>query len=128
MERTGENGAVSIALDPALTDESSRTQRLQEVTKQLQESGRLTGVRNELYPVSSRFAAAPVLLIERAAAPLFGIKAYGVHINGFCRKADGLHLWVARRSSTKPTWPGLLDHIAAGGQVSDARDEPVNLI
>lgn len=45
-------------------------------------------------------------------------QAYGVHINGFVRGSDGqLQLWVARRSSTKPTWPSLLDHIAAGGQV-----------
>ncbi len=25
-------------------------------------------------------------------------------------------LWVARRSRTKSTWPGKLDHIVAGGQ------------
>ena len=26
------------------------------------------------------------------------------------------HLWVATRSASKPTWPGRLDHLVAGGQ------------
>ncbi len=58
--------------------------------------------------------------IERAAATQFGVKAYGVHVNGYVESPSrGLCLWVARRSRDKPTWPGKLDHIAAGGQVSE---------
>jgi hypothetical protein len=36
--------------------------------------------------------------VERASATHFGIKAYGVHVNGFVRDpADGsVSLWVAR--------------------------------
>lgn len=66
----------------------------------------------------SSFYHDPVLLLERAAAPFFGIKAYGVHVNGYVRQRhDGqILLWVARRSASKPTWPGKLDHIVAGGQ------------
>lgn len=42
----------------------------------------------------------------------------GVHINGFVRMPDGaLEMWVATRSRTKPTWPGRLDQMVAGGQV-----------
>lgn len=41
----------------------------------------------------------------------------GVHLNGFvCLPGGSRELWVARRSASKPTWPGKLDHIAAGGQ------------
>lgn len=59
-----------------------------------------------------------MLLVERAAAPLLGIKAvYGVHMNGYVRKNGSMYLWVATRSASKPTWPSQLDHIAAGGQV-----------
>lgn len=58
-----------------------------------------------------------MLLVERAAAPLLGIKGYGVHMNGYVCKDDSLYLWVATRSTSKPTWPEHLDHIAAGGQV-----------
>lgn len=64
-----------------------------------------------------RYGEDPVLLVERAAAPLLGIKGYGVHMNGYVRKNDRIYLWVATRSANKPTWPSQLDHIAAGGQV-----------
>jgi isopentenyldiphosphate isomerase len=30
--------------------------------------------------------------------------------------AAGCGQWLGRRSSQKPTWPGMLDHIVAGGQ------------
>ncbi|KAK9854499.1 hypothetical protein WJX84_007700 [Apatococcus fuscideae] len=74
------------------------------------------GWRNELYPVSESFHEGPLLLVERAAATYLGIKAYGVHINGWSRTQQGIELWVARRSLTKEKWPGKLDHLAAGGQ------------
>lgn len=45
------------------------------------------------------------------------LQAYGVHVNGYVETEAGLELWVARRSKDKPTWPGKLDHIVAGGQV-----------
>jgi hypothetical protein len=87
------------------------------VLKKLHDEGVIDGWRDELYPAVSSFGEEPLLLVERAAAPLLGIKAYGVHMNGYVRKGNDLYLWVATRSSSKPTWPGRLDHIAAGGQV-----------
>jgi hypothetical protein len=66
--------------------------------------------------------------VERAAYPWFGTKGYGVHVNGFVTTAskvspdnNNVHdvfpsLWVARRSLTKQTWPGMLDCLAAGAQ------------
>lgn len=45
-------------------------------------------------------------------AGLFGVKRYGVHVNGFSRDDAGrLSMWVARRSDTKPTYPGKLDNL-----------------
>ena len=83
----------------------------------LRDAGIITGWRNELYPVQTSFYDPPSLLLERAASPFFGIKAYGIHLNGYVRRPNGeFLLWVARRSATKPTWPGKLDHIVAGGQ------------
>lgn len=76
---------------------------------------RLGGWRNELYAVKTHFAGEPLFLLERAALSLLGITGYGVHINGYVENADGLHLWVAKRALTKPTSPGKLDQIAAGG-------------
>lgn len=60
---------------------------------QLRSEGVITGWRDELYPVVSAFTDEPVLLVERAAATHFGIKAYGVHVNGYVKKEDGLHIW-----------------------------------
>ena len=47
---------------------------------------------------------------------LRGIRAFGVHLNGYLRRADGLHLWVSRRARDKKVAPGKLDNMVAGGQ------------
>jgi 8-oxo-dGTP pyrophosphatase MutT (NUDIX family) len=54
--------------------------------------------------------------MERAAVPAFGVRAYGIHVNGFVGEGADLRLWVGRRSRLKPTFPGQLDHLVAGGQ------------
>lgn len=83
----------------------------------LSEDGVIPGWRNEMYPVVNFFGASPFFSLERAAVPYFGTKAYGVHINGFSVDSNGkMYLWVARRSMTKQTFPGMLDHVVAGGQ------------
>jgi len=73
-----------------------------------------------LVPVVSAFSSPVAFAIERAAYPYFGIKGYGVHVNGFVRGITGNidKIWVATRSKKKSTWPGMLDHIVAGGIVN----------
>jgi 8-oxo-dGTP pyrophosphatase MutT (NUDIX family) len=88
--------------------------------ERLRDAGVVTGWRDELFPVNSRYGEPPALLVERATASLLGIRAYGVHINGYvCQDTHKpfapTHLWVARRSATKPTFPSALDHLVAGG-------------
>lgn len=39
-------------------------------------------------------------------------------MNGYVVENGEKHLWVAKRSATKQTFPGMLDHLVAGGQVS----------
>ncbi|CAH1782235.1 unnamed protein product [Owenia fusiformis] len=75
----------------------------------------LKGWRNECYNAFDRFCDPPLFKVERSASGLLGIKASGVHINGYVKTIDGIKLWIARRSLTKPTYPGLLDNIIAGG-------------
>ena len=53
--------------------------------------------------------------VDRGALPVFGVLAAGVHVNGLVQRADGLHLWVARRAADKALDPGKLDHLVAGG-------------
>ncbi|KAJ7296831.1 hypothetical protein O6H91_Y097100 [Diphasiastrum complanatum] len=71
---------------------------------------------SEMYPVVSSFGGALLFSMERSAVPFFGIKAYGVHMNGYVIQDGQKSLWIARRSKTKQTFPGLLDHLVAGGQ------------
>ena len=54
--------------------------------------------------------------IDRALAQAFGVRAYGVHVNGIVRKQDGVHLWIATRSLDRSVAPGALDNVVAGGQ------------
>lgn len=107
---------LAADLDAGGTPMSERTQAVGEVLQSLREEGHIAGWRDELYPVNRRWSDPPVMLIERAAVPWLGVRGYGVHLNGFVRDANGTRMWVARRSLTKPTGPGKLDQIVAGGQ------------
>ena len=73
----------------------------------------LLGWRNEIFPVYGDASQKNnvAFVIERAGTPLFGISQFGAHLNCYVREADGsIKIWVARRSLTKQTWPGLLDN------------------
>lgn len=53
-------------------------------------------------------------------AGLFGIRQYGVSINGYVNHPQlGLCLWLQKRSLTKQTWPGYLDNMVGGGLACD---------
>ena len=71
--------------------------------------------RAEEFDVRSEAGDAVLGTVDRGALPTFGIRAHGVHINGLVRRADGLHVWIARRRDDRPLDPGKLDHLAAGG-------------
>ncbi|CAG8536210.1 10457_t:CDS:2 [Acaulospora morrowiae] len=77
----------------------------------------LKGWRDELYPVYGDPSGPSnmAFVIERAATPLFGVLTFGVHLTGFVKTKGHYRIWVAKRSKTKPTWPGYLDNTVAGG-------------
>ncbi len=104
-------------LDAPATPGERRTEAVDEVCRRLAARGEITGWREERYPVSRAWRTPALLLLERAAVPLFGVTAYGVHMNGYVREGPGTQrMWVARRALTKPTGPGKLDQLVAGGQ------------
>ena len=81
----------------------------------------------DVHPFSAGFVAAgggvaPVLRMERASMIYFGVPSYGVHVNGWVRdprrpsSREPSAMWVATRSMSKATYPGLLDQMVAGGQ------------
>ena len=104
-------------LSPALDTPAKRSETMRTFLLELNQRGLFKNHwREEAYNVSQNFADPPLMTMERAAVPWFGVRAYGPHMTGFVRRKDGLHLWVPRRSYTKPTFPGELDNTVAGGQ------------
>ncbi|MGF6923692.1 NUDIX hydrolase [Paraburkholderia sp. 40] len=103
-----------------------RSAALASVIGALAADGRIPGWRNETYAIRNAFDAPPLAYIERAASRFFGTMTYAVHLNGVVEYADGgahfggaprgaPQLWIARRSDTKATDPGMLDNVVAGG-------------
>jgi 8-oxo-dGTP pyrophosphatase MutT (NUDIX family) len=105
----------SLVFAPGLDDEPRRSAALEGVTRALAAEGALTAWRDEHYAAAPEFGAPPWFLLERAAARYFGIHTYAVHVNGLVRRADGIAMWIARRSATKAIDPGLLDNLVGGG-------------
>ena len=108
-----------LQMNPKLDTLESRTEAIQKVNLELRDQGIIGGWRDEFLPVVDTFSSQPSLLIERAAYASYGFKGYGVHVNGYVRNAESgtiESLWVAKRAKDKSTWPGMLDHIVAGGQ------------
>jgi hypothetical protein len=105
-----------LALDPGFGDFSTRSQALDEAVTRLIKIGLVAKRRHEPYPVAPRFTDAPLAQLDRGGVATFGVRAYGVHVNGIVRKPDGLHLWIGTRAKDKLVAPGKLDNLVAGGQ------------
>lgn len=104
---------------------ASRSLALAELALALRELGHITGWRNEKFSywsdadiLSQGRCAEPAAALksafemERAAFRFFGLRSHAVHVNGFTEEG---FMWCGRRSLSKPTDPGMLDNIAAGG-------------
>ncbi|KAL5201262.1 hypothetical protein ABZP36_035616 [Zizania latifolia] len=109
----GSNTVERVTLHSSLRTPDERTNAVGNVIKNLGEL--IPGIRNELFPITSSYGMPVYFSLERAAAPYFGIKAYGVHMNGYVEKDGQKFLWLAKRSDMKQTYPGMLDHLVAGG-------------
>ena len=111
-----------VLLNPKLGTETERSAALEEVLLDLKRRDvfpPLRGWRKECYEVRESLSEPLLFKMERSAAPLFGIRQYGVHINGFVRHSSkGLCLWLQRRSASKQTWPNMMDNFV-GGALAD---------
>jgi 8-oxo-dGTP pyrophosphatase MutT (NUDIX family) len=105
-----------IALAPRFTTPDQRSRALAFALDRLLAAGVLKKLRREAYPVLTRWGAEPLATIDRGAVPLFGLKSFGLHVNGYVRRADGLHLWVGKRAMDRGIAPGQYDNLVAGGQ------------
>jgi 8-oxo-dGTP pyrophosphatase MutT (NUDIX family) len=108
--------AQRVALAARFATPDTRSAALGAVIDALAADGRIPGWRNETYAIRNAFDAPPLAYIERAASRFFGTMTYAVHLNGVVEYAHGApRLWIARRSDTKATDPGMLDNVVAGG-------------
>jgi isopentenyldiphosphate isomerase len=98
--------------EPGLEDRSAA---LHEVLEVLVEQGAVTYLHGEKYPVTAGGRLEAHLLIDRACAPYFGVRAFGQHLNGYVRGPGGLELWVAKRAADRRVYPSHLDNLVAGG-------------
>jgi 8-oxo-dGTP pyrophosphatase MutT (NUDIX family) len=86
-----------------------------EVVETLVVERRIPKWRSETFDVATCWGEKPILRLDRGAVPFFGVRAYGVHLNGYRRDGDRYSLWIGRRASNKQVAPGKLDNIVAGG-------------
>ena len=98
---TGDADRVSAAVD--------------EVVEALVAEKRVPKWRNETFDVMARWGDKPIFRLDRGAVPFFGVRAYGVHLNGYRRDRGALSLWIGTRAPDKRVDPNKLDNLVAGG-------------
>lgn len=127
------NGNV-VEINPDLNTVEKRTSAIDTMLREMREKSNfltLKGWREETYDIKTNFDDDTILFrMERSAtceslfnitivnssdicfvSGLFGLRQYGVDINGYVNHPEkGLCLWMQRRSKTKQTWPGYLDN------------------
>jgi hypothetical protein len=106
--------ALTADADGGITLPAARAEDLPAIAVSLSRDGWYR-LRHEEFDVRAGDDTPAIARIDRGAVPSFGVTSRGVHCNGLVRRADGLHVWVARRAANKLLDPGKLDHIVAGG-------------
>ena len=96
------DGAVAITAGGGFDALSGEIDR---VIEALVAEGRIDKWRHEDFAVAPRWGQKPLFKLDRGAVSFFGIRAYGVHLNGMRRDAAGLTLWIGRRASDKRVAP-----------------------
>lgn len=95
----------------------SRDAWLSEANAALRAAGLIRAWRDEPFSLFCPRSGKVLATMERAATRFWGSLTLGAHCNGWVAGPDGrpAALWIATRSATKPTDPGLLDNMIGGG-------------
>jgi 8-oxo-dGTP pyrophosphatase MutT (NUDIX family) len=96
---------------------SERDAVFTEMNHRLRKHGLIRAWRDEPFPLLSPTTGRVLAVFERASARFWGTLTLGAHCNGWVADEDGkpARMWIARRSLTKATDPGLLDNLIGGG-------------
>ena len=94
-----------------------REAALATINASLHRAGLVRAWRDEFFALSDPETGQRLAGMERAACRFWGTLTLGAHANGYVANAQGrpTHLWIARRSLSKATDPGLLDNLIGGG-------------
>ena len=78
---------------------------------------RILAWRDETYAIVDPSTLRELARIERAASRFWGTLTFGAHATGYVAGADRWpeSLWIAQRSFSKSTDPGLFDNLIGGG-------------
>ena len=104
-----------LSLVAPLRGFEARSRAVAGVIDRLRADGVINRHHGEPYRVAADFASPPLLMIDRASVAWFGIRAYGQHLNAYVLDGGGMKMWLGRRSRSKPSFPGMLDQLVAGG-------------
>jgi hypothetical protein len=110
------NTTLGVTMSPSFTTADSRSEALAHIAPHLNNSELFRRGTGEMYGVRNDWGAPPLLLMDRMHVPGFGVRAYGVHLNGFIVKPDGIHVWIGTRAADRIVEPRKLDNMVAGGQ------------
>ena len=85
--------------------------------RRLRAAGLIRAWRDEPFAIVDPHGLRVLARIERAAARFWGTLTFGAHATGYVVGPDGRPelLWIAQRSFTKATDPGLHDNLIGGG-------------
>jgi len=74
-----------------------------------------TKLSGEMKPVMQKWGDTPVAQVDIGVMHLFGLKVFGVNLNGWTVKDGKTHMWLAKRAGDLYSHPNKLDVVAAGG-------------
>lgn len=108
---------LDVAPDWVTLIASDPSAALAEMNTLLRHQGWVRAWRDERFAICDPATGRPLAHTERAASRFWGTLTLGAHANGYVADAHGrpTHLWVAQRSLTKATDPGMRDNLVGGG-------------
>lgn len=127
-----ERRSVTISSPPASSNVSAAVAHVNDALQQAVDAAMQTGLFPSLKaghsePFRILGARHGLVHVERFAASLFGIATRGAHMTAYTRTGGRISgIWVARRSRSLYTYPGMLDSTVAGGV--KATDTPTDCI
>ena len=91
-----DNGEFCFAPQVVNLDERNRV--LDTATRALRAKGVIRRLHGERFDIRPTLGHDPLCQLDRSAMPYFGFRSWGVHMNGYVRKDNDIHMWVAHRA------------------------------